>query len=194
MVKIYYIPIFGKVFGGKSVVVRQIIDSFVQRQDLQVAGYTQPSAFEDGDRIGYDLTLIKNDRTLETYKFARLGKHAKPGKIPYIFEPSVFDEVYNTACSIHSNGKPAIVFLDEVGRLETMQKQGHHKSILKYIEVFQNAKSMHLIITYNERRKDETAKYMDEIGAEQSTLSYDKSNESITVQDFCNQILEEALK
>ena len=171
-----------------------MIDFFINNDEIQISGDTQPSHFEDGDRNGYDLTVITNNRKLETYKFARLGKKAKPGLIPYIFEQNVFDLVLQTAKEINCSSKPAIVFLDEIGRLETMMGKGHHQAILQYLESFQNASKVYLIVTYNERRKDETMSYLSKLHVKEAALHFEKSNETANIGDFCNKILDEMNK
>lgn len=194
MDNLFFVPISGKIFAGKSTTVRAMIDFFLSRDEVQVHGYTQPSHFEDGDRDGYDLTLITNERTLETHEFARLGKRARPGQIPYIFAQSVFDRVLLTAESIGGCAKPAILFLDEIGRLETMMGKGHHRAIQQYLQSLQCARRVYLIVTYNERRERETMDYLAQLHVRAAPLSSAAAGAASDVGALCRLILDEICK
>ncbi|OHT08693.1 hypothetical protein TRFO_04763 [Tritrichomonas foetus] len=188
MPQIVYFPVLGKILSGKSELIRKLIDIFIQHDEIQVSGYTQPSHFEEGDRNGYDLILIQNDNTLQTYEFARLKPRTRPGQIPYQFEETVFEEVYKVADTIEYKGKHVLLIFDEIGRLEINGK-GHHRAILRFLETFKNSPKIHLVVTFNERRHDEVKAFLDSLNAVEAELKIESTDIENDIQKISESIL-----
>lgn len=164
-----WFPIVGHVLAGKSVITETLLDFFLEKEDINTTGFIQPSRFEDGDRIGYDLTVVCNDKSLKTMEFARLNIRAQPGVIPYRFNNDVFEQVYEQASTFSVDERPVLIFLDEIGRLEVVG-EGHGKSIRKYLEITQDASRVYLIVALNHRRNEMIDKFMTETGFVRSEM------------------------
>ena len=187
MNKIIFIPISGKILSGKSVIVKSLIDFFLNKHEIQLYGYSQPSHFEEGDRNGYNLILIQNDRTLEEFQFARLKKRSCPGQIPYLFEDEVFKKVFNTANSLQDNGNPTLLFFDEIGRLELSGK-GHYDAIAKFFEKLNKTQKLFIIVTFNERRKDEVFEFLKKFNAIESDYNIKVTDEETNPSKYAEEI------
>ena len=174
-----WLPFSGRNLTGKSWRVEVLLKYFAQRPEVKLAGFIQPSHFEDGDRDGYNLTLVKNDGTLQTMKFARLNLKAKPGQMPFVFEQDAFDAVYEEASHITCDDRPVVLFLDEVGRLEVTSGKGHGRSIEMYLQRLKDAKKLFVVATFNERWTDLVLAFFERHGFTQSFTPEEASGEKI---------------
>ena len=165
------LPVSGRNLTGKSFKVEALLKYFAQRPEVKLAGFIQPSHFEDGDRNGYNLTLVKNDGDLKTMKFARLNLKTKPGQMPFVFEQDAFDAVYDEAAHITCDDRPVILVLDEVGRLEVAGK-GHGRSIEMYLERLKGAKKLFVVAVFNERWAEMIMAFFERHGFTTSQLSF----------------------
>jgi nucleoside-triphosphatase THEP1 len=153
--------VIGDVSSGKTPFIERVLDTFLPRTDVQVAGYTQPKLTDGGERVGYALTVVRQNQTLVTVPFAKSNQNSKPGAIPFTFEDSAFSLLEAEAESFCTNGRPVLLLLDEIGRLETSHC-GHFRSISRFVERLRTPSVV--VATFNPARRTEAQALLAEVG------------------------------
>jgi nucleoside-triphosphatase THEP1 len=176
--------VIGDVGTGKTWFVRKVMDEFLVRDDVVVAGYSQPCLEQNGERVGYELEVICQDQTVKTVSLAKRKGRAKPGEIPFTFEEEAFALVEAEAGLFCSEGRPVLLLLDEIGRLE-ISKSGHFGSICRLVE---RLRPQVVVAVFNPIRRSEVLVLLAELGIPEPSISIETPLAETRVGELINDI------
>ena len=106
----------GPLHSGKTTLFKESVQKF-KDQKVHVDGFLSLAAFEDQERIGYDLFDLKKEKSIPILR--KIGEESWMKIGPYFFVPSGLEE----AQKVISRSRAAeICVVDEVGPLELTGK------------------------------------------------------------------------
>ncbi|KAH0794346.1 hypothetical protein GPJ56_001639 [Histomonas meleagridis] len=169
--------------------IKEMIEFFMTKDDVQIAGFTQPVIYENGERSYYKLDLITNQKTIVSYELAKRVGFIDGRNCPYVFKQETFDIVLKTATEAVSNGNPALIFLDEIGSMESKEK-GHYQAMLQYIKSYKNSKKLCIVPTYIDIRKVEVEKLLQTLNITIPNITISVPTEKDTELQFFQKVYE----
>ncbi len=113
----------GAIHQGKTGFARQLANLFKNR-GYQVDGFISPGTFKDNERYSFEIESLKNGKTYLLCSREEQMGWEKFG--PFYFDPEVIDIGNNI---LKSSGENSIVFVDELGKFEFLEKKGWYKGI-----------------------------------------------------------------
>ena len=156
---IFWTYISGGILSGKSSTIEKLIKILINKENIQLCGFYQPSYIENEEREGYNLYIIENEiKKIE--KFALINYESKPGTIPYIFKEEGFIETFKNSEEFQFNSKPVICIIDEFGQLESFFQKGHYNTIINWINKIKKISNAIIILSFNIRRLDFIKEFM----------------------------------
>lgn len=187
---LFWIGVEGGISNGKTTFVKKMINFFLSKSDINVCGFYQPCLFKNNERKQYLLDVIDNDRKIHEFILANRIENRKV-ICPYEFNQEAFEKakiIAKNAKYIKNIEKPVIIFLDEIGYIET-QKGGHYDTLMSYVESFKEARKIILVLTYTDIRKDCVENLLKVIlNAEK--LDFNVNIKSNDINEFCENVYE----
>lgn len=197
--KLFWFGIDGEISNGKTTLVKKMMNFFLDKSDVNVCGFYQPCLFENNQRKQYLLELLNNERKIHEFILANRDESKKHGnmKCPYEFNQTAFENVKiaakNAKC-LMSSEKPVIVFMDEIGYIET-QKGGHYEALVNYIESVRDAKKICFVFTYTDIRKECVEKLLNGIfDTPKTDLKINIKSSDEDIYKFCDDVYEFLIK
>ncbi len=118
----------GKSGAGKSTLLKEFNDEF-KRENRNAAGVISEVVYENGERAGYDVLILKSGERLPLCRTTG-GGTMKLGK--FFFDETAFEKI-NAELIKEITENPEIFILDEIGLLE-MNKKGLYPSLERLMQ------------------------------------------------------------